>query len=94
MLCNMGVCIGKGKQSHQALFHRKMNPGLHDQFAKNGGGCVGVLLVGRMLQALQKIVDLAMLQVDFGNADLEVFSSLAVAWSAHNVVVSLDKKLS
>jgi len=91
MLRQMGFDSGIGQESHQAFFHREMDPGLNRQFIEDGVCRVAILLVGRASEAVEQILEVTMLQVDFGNADLEFTESLIGVLAVHNRVATLRK---
>ena len=88
---HMGFGIGERKQSHQTFFHRKMNPGLHGEFGKDGVDRERVVLVGRRPQAFQQGIELTVLQVDFGDADLEGAGFCIGAFVGHNRAVQTGR---
>jgi len=90
MLHQMGVGSGKGQEPHQAFFHGEMNPGLDGQFLEDGIRGVAVSLVGRTPESLEEVLQLAMLQVDLGNADIEFTETLIGALDVHNRVATLE----
>jgi hypothetical protein len=71
MFLDMGFRVGKGQQPHQAFFHRKMDPGLNQQLREDRVRREAIAFVGRLLQAFQQRMELAVLGVDFGDADIE-----------------------
>jgi len=89
MFQHMRVGIGKREQAHQALLHPEMNPRVDVQLGKDRVHRMAVTPVAGVPQAFQQIIELAVLTVDLGNAELEFPGCRGGAVTCHNLPISL-----